>query len=222
MDTTSTTSGAATKLSRGDQTRQRIVAQAARVFSRQGYFGTPLSDLMRETGLEKGGIYNHFASKEALALEAFDYSIALLRDIYAREVNATTNSVDRLLAVLAMFRVLATNPPLPGGCPLLNTAIEADDAQPALRARVRRAMDEWLDLLRVTTQQGIARGEIDPAIDPDALATLLIASLEGAVMLSKLYRDPGHMYTVIAHLSDHIHRVVRIAPDHAAHTSSAP
>ena len=54
-------------MSKGEQTRERILARSAQLFNRQGYFGSSLADIMRETGLEKGGIYNHFSSKEQLA-----------------------------------------------------------------------------------------------------------------------------------------------------------
>src|SRR5436305_10867326 len=65
-------------MGKGEQTRAMILARVAPLFNQQGYFGSSLSDIMQQTGLEKGGIYNHFKSKEQLALQAFDYSYALL------------------------------------------------------------------------------------------------------------------------------------------------
>jgi AcrR family transcriptional regulator len=61
-------------MTKGEQTRQRIVAEAAPVFNQRGYEGSSLADLMKATGLKKGGIYRHFSSKEELAAEAFDYT----------------------------------------------------------------------------------------------------------------------------------------------------
>ena len=60
-------------MGKGELTRQRIVALAAPIFNQKGYAGTALSDLMRATGLEKGGIYRHFESKQELAEDAFDH-----------------------------------------------------------------------------------------------------------------------------------------------------
>lgn len=65
-------------MGKGTQTRAMILARVAPLFNKQGYFGASLSDIMQQTGLEKGGIYNHFKSKEQLALEAFDYAYAML------------------------------------------------------------------------------------------------------------------------------------------------
>jgi len=59
---------------KGEGTRQEIIRKAAPIFNRKGYSGAALSDLMRATGLEKGGIYRHFGSKQELAADAFDHA----------------------------------------------------------------------------------------------------------------------------------------------------
>src|SRR6478752_7094116 len=101
-------------MSKGEQTHHMIVERAANVFSRQGYFGSSLDDLMKETGLKKGGIYNHFrGGKDELALEAFDYAIKLTWSYVERELPGKTNSVDRLQAMLRGYRRLIEELPLP-------------------------------------------------------------------------------------------------------------
>jgi AcrR family transcriptional regulator len=65
---------------KGEQTRQEIIRRAAPIFNQRGYDGAALSDLMRATGLEKGGIYRHFGSKQELAGDAFDYAWKLAMD----------------------------------------------------------------------------------------------------------------------------------------------
>jgi len=198
-----------TKVSKGEQTREMILARAAQLFSRQGYFGSSLSDIMYETGLEKGGIYNHFSSKEQLALEAFDYAVELVKQRTKLALAGKVNAIDRLYAIITVFQELVEDPPLVGGCPILNTAVEADDAQPALRERARDAMDAWRTTIHRIVHKGIERQEIRPGVDADALATLLISTLEGAIMLSKLYGDNIHMRRVVEHLTGYIETAVR-------------
>lgn len=192
-------------MSKGEQTRERILAQAAGLFNQQGYFGASLADIMHETGLEKGGIYNHFASKEQLALEAFDYAVSILDRRLRLALAGKTHAVDRLLATLSYFQSYAEeDPPLAGGCPILNTAIEADDAHPALRARARSAMDTLRSTIQRIITKGIARQEIRPDVDADTFATLLIATLEGALMMTRLYNDPVHMHRAVKHMTEYI------------------
>jgi len=59
---------------KGEETRRRIVTEAAVLFNQRGFDGGSISELMKTTGLEKGGIYRHFSSKEEIAAEAFDYA----------------------------------------------------------------------------------------------------------------------------------------------------
>ncbi len=159
---------------------------------------------MRETGLEKGGIYNHFSSKEQLALESFDYAYELVRQRVRQALAGKYNAIERLLALVSVFQSEVDDPPVAGGCPILNTAIEADDANEVLRDRARAAMDDWRDTIHRTVNRGIERGEVRPAVDAGEVASLLIATLEGALMLSNLYRDPNHMQRAAAHMIRYI------------------
>ncbi len=200
-------------MSKGEQTREMILERTAQLFSRQGYFGSSLSDIMHETGLEKGGIYNHFESKEQLALEAFDYAVSLVKQHTRATLAGKTHAVDRLLAVIVVFKDMVEDPPLAGGCPILNTAIEADDAQPALRERAPRAMDSWRETIHRIVAKGIARQELRPDVDSDVLASLLISSLEGAIMMSKLYGDSAHIHRVADYLTHYIKTSVSAHPE---------
>jgi TetR/AcrR family transcriptional regulator, transcriptional repressor for nem operon len=189
---------------KGERTRQMIVERAAPVFNMHGYFGASMSDLIRETRIGKGGIYNHFESKEALAVEAFEFAVELVRERFRKALSGQERAADRLMAIIAVFRSVIDDPPLPGGCPVLNTAIEADDTNPPLRDRARQVMDEWQELIIRVVRKGIRMGELRPEIDPEALATVVTATLEGAVMLSKLYGDPIHMRRAVDHLTVYV------------------
>ena len=191
-------------MSKGAETRERIVARSAQLFNRQGYAGASLADIMRETGLEKGGIYNHFSSKEQLGLESFDYAYELVRQRARQALAGKLNAIERLLAIVSVFQSIADDPPVAGGCPILNAAIEADDANEVLRDRARSAMDDWRVTIHRIVNKGIERREVDPATDADEVASILIATLEGAVMLSNLYKDAVHMKRAAAHMERYI------------------
>jgi len=191
-------------MSKGEQTRERILARSAQLFNRQGYFGASLADIMRETGLEKGGIYNHFSSKEQLALESFDYAYGLVQQRTRAALSGKYNAIERLLAIVSVFQSEVDDPPVAGGCPILNTAIEADDANEVLRDRARFAMDSWRTTIHRIVNKGIERHEIRPGVDADEIASILIATLEGANMLSNLYKDPIHMQRAVDHMVHYI------------------
>ena len=144
---------------KGEQTRQEIIRRAAPLFNQKGYEGTALSDLMQATGLEKGGIYRHFDSKQELAGEAFEHAWKLAMDARFEGVEKIPSAVDRLRQFLRNFRERRSGL-VPGGCPLLNTAIESDDGNAELRRKARQALRSWLDRLKSIVEEGQRKGEI--------------------------------------------------------------
>ncbi len=194
---------------KGERTRRRIVESAAAVFNTRGYFGSSMSDLVRETGLEKGGIYNHFGSKLELALEAFEFSTGITRRRFVSALEGREGALERLFAVVDVLGGLAEDPPVAGGCPILNTAVESDNAHPILKERAREAMDGWLRLVGSLIKEGIRTGELRPDAAPRETASVVVATLEGAVMLSRLHNDPAHMRRAVDHLKRHLESLAR-------------
>ncbi|PSR17632.1 TetR/AcrR family transcriptional regulator [filamentous cyanobacterium CCP3] len=192
---------------KAQDTKARIVEQAAALFNQQGYAGASMSDLMRVTGLQKGGIYNHFRSKDELALEAFDFAVQRIQGRFRGALKGKRHAVERLTAILGVYERFLADPPVQGGCPLLNTAVESDDTHPALREKTQLAMDTWRSLIERIVNKGMARGELMPATDGQDVATLLIATLEGGIMLSKLYDDPAHLERVLNHLTSYVQQL---------------
>jgi TetR/AcrR family transcriptional regulator, transcriptional repressor for nem operon len=192
---------------KGEQTRQEIIRKAAPIFNQRGYAGAALSDLMKATGLEKGGIYRHFDSKEQLAAEAFDYAWQETFDARIHDLDAIPNAVDRLKQLVANF--VERRGTIPGGCPLLNTAVDTDDGNPVLRERARHALRGWRSFIISAIRAGIKAREIRPKIDPEKVATLIISSLEGAIMLYRLERNEESLRAIQAHLDNYFEAELR-------------
>jgi TetR/AcrR family transcriptional regulator, transcriptional repressor for nem operon len=192
-----------TRLRKGEATRRLILERAAPVFNKRGYAGASMSELVEATGIEKGGIYNHFGSKEELAVDAFDYAISLIVDGYAA-VQEGKVGLDRLVAIIEIFGHWSGHPLVAGGCPIMNTAIEADDTNPPLAARARAAMDSWHRLIGSIVKDAKARREIEDDVDPYELATLVTSTLEGSLMLTKLFDDHAYKHRAVASLTEHV------------------
>lgn len=166
-----------------------------------------MADLMEATGLEKGGIYRHFPSKEAVAAEAFDYAWEEAFQERVRDLDSITGCVDRLKHLIANF--VDRRSSVPGGCPLLNTAVESDDGNRILRERARKALGKWQDLLVSVINEGIERQEVRGGVDPKRLAMLVISTLEGALMISRLERNRDALVAAQSHLDRYLEKEVR-------------
>jgi TetR/AcrR family transcriptional repressor of nem operon len=195
-------------MSKGEQTRQQIVAEAAALFNQHGYEGTSLAALMEATGLEKGGIYRHFPSKEAIAAEAFDYAWRSASHVRLHDLGKLPNSVDRLKQFVANF--VERSPAVPGGCPMFNTAIDTDDGNPVLRARARKALRGWLSYLASTIEAGIKAREIRRGTDPRKMSVLILSSLEGALTISRLEKNREALTSVQSYLERYLETQVRL------------
>lgn len=177
-------------LTKGEGTRLRILEQAAPLLNRHGFQNAPVSEIMRVTGLQKGGLYNHFASKEELSLAAFDL---MMERILAR-VFETHRQHDRPLAqLIAHIQLIGHgHTVVEGGCPIANSMVESDDTNPALHARVKGVLERWRKFLAQIVANGIVQGEIRADVNPDEVAMHVIGTLEGGQLLSHFYRDDGY------------------------------
>ena len=194
-------------MSKGERTRQRIIAKAAPLFNRRGFDGCSMQDISAATGLEKGSLYSHFTTKEELAAAAFDYAWAQSCAARVENLDQASNSVDKLKLHIENF---VSKPSFPGGCPMLNTVLDADDGNAILRRRAEGAMRDWVGLLADIARAGQAKGEIRPSVNPEELAILMISLLEGAFVTSKLQRSRSALLLAQQHLETYLESQVRV------------
>jgi AcrR family transcriptional regulator len=191
-------------MKKGETTKLEILQRAAPIFNQHGYSGASISDIMRATGLQKGGIYNHFETKEQLAIESFHYAVRVSCQRYADALKGHQTAQAQLFAFIATFQRVFDDPPVPGGCPLLNTAIESDDVFPELRRQASQEMKRWHRWIARIVRNGVNRGELRSDVDIKAVATVIITCLEGGLMLSKLHKDPLYLQQAVEHLQSYI------------------
>ncbi len=191
-------------LTKSDRTRQFIVEQAAPLFNKQGYAGTSMQDIMDVTGLAKGGIYGNFENKDEIAAAAFDYSYKKMRKELGAVVVAERTASGRLMALLNFYKNYTISSTVEGGCVLLNTAVDADDAYPFLKKRAKAALAEMLGFLKGYFEMGVAKGEFRKTIKPQQEAENFFSMIEGAIMMAKVSDDPALLNRILSGLKDHI------------------
>jgi TetR/AcrR family transcriptional repressor of nem operon len=195
-------------MTKGEETRQTIVEKAAALLNRRGFSGFSMSAMMEATGLEKGGIYRHFDSKEQLASEAFEYAWRAALGTRMRDLESISSSIEWLRQSIANF--VQRRSPIPGGCPLFNTAVDADDGNPVLRQLALRALRGWRDDLVQVVKRGIECREIKRETNPKELADIIISSLEGALMMSRLEGDKEALLAAQSFLNSYLDTQIRL------------
>ena len=181
-------------------TKETILEKSGRLFNTHGYKATSISHITDATGFTKGAVYRHFKSKEELEQASLFYLSSIMFDKIRRVIKRETTAGKKLRAVFSYFESYISAPPVEGGCPLLNAAIEADDAHPLLRGEAIKVLNILRDSLITILENGIKHDQIRAGIDKKYYATIIIASLEGAIMMSKLRGDSADIKRVITHL----------------------
>ncbi|MCM5528698.1 TetR/AcrR family transcriptional regulator [Parasegetibacter sp. NRK P23] len=182
---------------KSDVTRQLIIEKTAPVFNRKGYAGTSLNDLTMATGLTKGSIYGNFSGKDEVALAAFEYNLAQITTTVAQEAAAATTATGKLLAYVESYSALFGTISATGGCPILNTSVEADDTHPALRKKASDAIRSWKKQLERIINNGMETGELRNDIIPEHTAITMIAIIEGAIMIARVCNNNNYFSTAM-------------------------
>ena len=194
---------------KGEQTRRKILQEAAPLFNKRGFHGCSMQDISAATGLEKGSLYTHFHSKEQLASEAFDAAWAQSSKARLDNLDQAAGSIEKLKLHIDNF---VSKPSFAGGCPLLNAAMDADDGNPALYRRAQGALHGWVAFLSQIIELGQQSGELNPSVDPATLSTLVISLLEGAYFTSRLQKSKAPLKIAQQHLNRYLDDAVRKVP----------
>lgn len=172
-------------MSKGEETRQFIIEKAAPIFNTKGIAATAMSDIMEATKLSKGSMYVHFENKEVLACAAVDHNMKMLSTKLQAVLSKSKTAKEALFAYIDFFSN-PLNPPVIGGCPLLNFGTEADDTNPVVKEKVNSGIKITQQLLINIISKGISNGEFNPEWNAADFATVSFAMMEGGHLMSRM------------------------------------
>lgn len=173
-------------------TKEKILSASAELFNAKGYDGCSLLDIMEATGLKKGGIYNYFKNKDEIALEAFDFSLNLLISKFRERLDKDKTSKDKLISVLDVLAGLGDGSTLKGGCPVFNTAVYSSNHL-ALKLKARGGLEMLKSYIVIKIEEGKINCEFKDDADSEKIASLLIMTMEGSIIMARLYDDICHI-----------------------------
>ncbi len=197
---------AAVKPRDGKSTREAVLEAATRLMHVRGYQNTSLDDVLRESGVGKGNFYHHFRSKEDLGYAILDQIVALFLE-KTLEPCFSGADVPRLAQIRCFLdRVLDAQRQRKcvGGCAMGNLASELSDVHEGFRARLASVFTAWRERLTVVLREAQARGEVVEACDPESVGHLLVAALEGSILLSKVSKDIAVMEQCVIELKRYL------------------
>ena len=177
-------------MSKAEKTRQFIIEKTADLFNKNGFSGTSLSDITAATGLTKGSIYGNFESKEDVVIAVFKHNSGELAKKAELIIASETTAHHQLIAYANFYRNNWITLSEKGGCPMLNTATETDDALPFMKSAVQNAFANWTKKWVKIIDFGMKQNEFRQDINPKEYASTFIMLIEGGILLSKVANKP--------------------------------
>ena len=175
------------KTGRGRASRERIVERAAELFAERGIAGTSLDEVLAAAAAGKGQFYHYFRGRDDLVEAAVAHRCAQVLAGLTQAL-ASVSTLAELERALAGFAAGFEQMGLPG-CPIGTLAAEVAGRNEAARVQAAAGFDAWERLFADALGRMRERGELRPDAAPQVLATALLASIEGGMVLSQTRKD---------------------------------
>jgi AcrR family transcriptional regulator len=162
--------------------KDRIIHEALRQFSSKGFMSTSISDILESAGASKGGLYNHFKSKEDLFLAALSEARKIWRQRNLAGLNHCDRPLAKLKQILENYRdhYLADSENFPGGCVFVALAVELHDQQPHLAREVTEGFNRFKGMIKRLLDQEQAAGNLRNGVDTRMAAEIIFSGVLGA------------------------------------------
>ena len=189
-----------------DDTKQRLLMTAMRLFSEKGYESTSVSDILKAAGANSGSLYHFFATKQDLLIEV----LRLYRDgigpmLLAPAWQGVSDPVERVFALLAQYRRALVESECFYGCPIGNLALELHEPDPPVRDLISINFDGWVDAIERCYVDAGTRLPDD--VDRRGLAIFTLTTMEGGVMQARTHRTIDAFDRSVAMLRDYVTRL---------------
>lgn len=188
---------------KGQATRDRIVAEAAALMFAQGVAGTSTDDVRAAAGVSASQIYHYFADKRSLTRAVIDFQTEAILG-FQEPALARLDDLDALREWAAAIVEFQRANGFRGGCPLGSLASELADGDTEAREALAASYERW----RIAIRDGLLamkqRGELAEQADAEGLATTLLTTLQGGLLLAKTTRDGEPLETALNTVIDHV------------------
>ncbi|MBA3004170.1 MAG: TetR/AcrR family transcriptional regulator [Desulfurivibrio sp.] len=170
---------------KGEQTREHILKTSRKILVAQGFHNTSVSEIVSATGVKKGNLYYYFASKEELGLAVLEDAKVEFFLFLDKALSGPDPVAKVVNSCQAIFNIQKKNN-FVGGCLFGNTALEMTDSNPEFAAVIQEVFDLWTKRLEDLLLAAQKSGRLNSPIPPRLLAKTVVATVEGALMMSRV------------------------------------
>jgi TetR/AcrR family transcriptional regulator, transcriptional repressor for nem operon len=182
--------------------KDKIIHESLRQFSTKGYMSTSISDLLASTGTSKGGLYNHFKSKEELLFAALSEARKIWRQRNLAGLDQLPRPRDKIKKLLENYRdhYLTDAENFPGGCIFVALAVELNDQQPHLAQEVNEGFKRFKAMLQRLLDQEQEAGHLKNGVDTAMVAEMIFSGILGACVAYTSDKSTENLHQTIKSL----------------------
>ncbi|HOV87024.1 MAG TPA: TetR/AcrR family transcriptional regulator [Syntrophobacteraceae bacterium] len=164
--------------------KEKIILEACRLFSLKGYMSTSIQDVMAASGASKGGLYNHFKSKEELFRAVLDHARTVWREKNLVGLDRIDSPMGKLIRLVENYRdnYLLDAESFPGGCFFINLSVDLDDQDPALAVELERGFTGLRGMILRLLEESKRMGELKEGVYVNDVGEVVFASIMGAAV----------------------------------------
>ncbi|UVK53587.1 TetR family transcriptional regulator C-terminal domain-containing protein [Mesorhizobium sp. AR02] len=170
-------------------TKEQIIAAAVETLHQKGFNGTSVQDITEAAHVPKGSFYNHFDSKETLAVEALDRYWQKVLNGLAVLGDEKISAVVRLKRYFQYLNDVACQAEYRTGCMIGNMSAEMPDQSRAVRERLAVLLAAWSRAIESCVREAQVEGIVRRDMEARTIAMFLLNSWEGAMMRAKVDKD---------------------------------
>ncbi|MBT2620049.1 TetR/AcrR family transcriptional regulator [Chryseobacterium sp. ISL-6] len=186
-------------LTKAEKTKLFILETASPLYNEKGISGVSIDDVLEATKLTKGCIYGHFNGKDDLSEQVVDFSLKKMSQKLAGIVSQGKTAEEKIFLYLD-FHKNPIDTYIAGGCPIFNTAVEADDHFPSIKKKVAKVLETGLQGISNILKEGIVNGEFSDELNADIFAFKILSAVEGGIVLSRTMDSQKLMIELIIDL----------------------
>ncbi len=189
-------------------TRARLLEAARYLFWEKGYAATGMAEILERAQANSGSFYHFFPGKEALLLAVLETYLDGLDPIVIQPAFALhADPIRRIFAILAGYRERLLSTGCRYGCPLGRLALEIEAENLPAHDLIARNFAAWTAAVRGCL--AAARTRFPRGTNLDALATLVLTTMEGGVLQSRSYRRIEPFDQSVAQLRNYFRYLLR-------------
>ena len=186
--------------------KERIIHESLKLFTLKGFLSTSVNDILEAANTSKGGLYNHFASKEDLFFEVLDEARRIWREKCLSDLDEIESPVGKIEKLLENYRdrYLKDSEDFPGGCVFVTFSVELDDQRPHLSKEVNKGFMGLKAMLKRLLDEGKESGELSSNVSTSAITEMLFAGMVGASVIYGVDKSTDSLDRSINTLIDYL------------------